>query len=99
MRPTSAQMHVKPSQTRMRHSSSKSLVVMLPSKQVKILPFFFYISIRIHLPLVSDCYISEWKDPRATCPGIKKVYMVALKPDSVRKYEEYRYDFCLFEPP
>jgi hypothetical protein len=47
---------------------------------------------------VSDQYTSGWKDPQATCPGIKKVYMVMMNPDFALKYEEYQYDFVSLHP-
>ena len=90
---TSAQRSAKKSQTRRRPSFSKFLVVMMPSKRVQHSPFP-----RIHIhkfSLVSDLYNSEWENPRKPCPGIKKVYMVVMKPDFAPRYEdsEYKYGF------
>jgi len=45
------------------------------------------------MSLVSDLYNSEWKNPRKPYPGVKKVYMVVMKPDFAPRYEEYRYGF------
>lgn len=68
---------------------------MLPSKKVR-RPLFP--SNRLHkISLVSDFYTSEWKHPRTPCPGIKKVYMVKMKPDFPHRYEEYRYGFIYLD--
>ena len=95
-RATSAQTSARKSQARRRPSSSKFLAVTLPSKKVRRSPFP---RIRIYeLSLVSDIYTARWKNPRALCPGIKKVYMIVMKPDFEPKYEDYRYGFLYLDP-
>jgi hypothetical protein len=68
---------------------------MLPSKKVQRSPLP---RIRIHnFSLVSDVYTSGWKNPGTPCPGIKKVYMVVMKPDSAPRYEDYKYEFLYLD--